>query len=230
MAIHLANRSADDDDLLLWADLIGGIRLGDPDLPSESAILHDKAIRLDRSLKVKARAQAAGQWSALSEAIFLVGRPSEAIRITEIMYHPTEDPGAEFIELCNIGQEPVDLNYMRFTAGITCEFSPFVLQPQQYAIVVKDIAGFESVYGPGHPVAGQYSGSLDNGGERIRLEDGLGQVVVDFTYDDSWYRSTDGGGYSLVLADPATDSANLSQRQSWRPSARPGGSPGRSDQ
>jgi len=230
LALQLINRSADDDDLLIWVELIGGIAVDDPEKVSSTAIQYAGPIRLDRSLRVRARAQAAGKWSAISEALFLVGWQPGAIRITEVMYHPISDPNAEFIELSNVGQAAVDLNFMRFTAGIDYTCGPYILQPGQYVLLVKDIKGFESAYGPGHTILGQYGGSLDNGGERIRLEDGFGQVVTEFTYDDGWYKPTDGAGYSLVLSEPTAGAIDLSSKQAWRQSIRPGGSPGRADQ
>ena len=76
-------------------------------------------------------------------------------------------------------------------------------------------------------MAGQYSGSLSNGGEQIRLCDALGRIIADFTYDDKWYPLTDGQGYSLTVLDVNADPSGLSSAGTWRPSARSGGSPGR---
>ena len=45
-----------------------------------------------------------------------------------------------------------------------------------------------------------------NSGERIELQDGIGQTVLDFRYLDSWYPQTDGDGLSLKVVDViATD-------------------------
>ena len=40
--------------------------------------------------------------------------------------------------------------------------------------------------------------------ESLVLEDALGVPIFEVTYRDSWYRETDGDGYSLVLVDLQT--------------------------
>jgi len=82
---------------------------------------------LGKSTRIKARAKSGSTWSALSDAVFAVGSVAENIRITEIMYHPPamgdpEDPNKEFIELKNIGPDPVNLNLVAFTNGIDFTF------------------------------------------------------------------------------------------------------------
>jgi hypothetical protein len=70
---------------------------------------------------------------------------------------------------------------------------------------------------------------LSNAGETLRLEDGLGQVIHQFTYDDAWIASTDGQGDSLTIVDLTADPAAWNDSQSWRPSRWRDGSPGRDD-
>jgi hypothetical protein len=99
-----------------------------------------------------------------------------------------------------------------------------------YVLVVKDTAAFEIKYGQNLNVAGQYNGSLDNGGERIRLLDAAGQVIHDFRYEDDWYESTDGSGYSLVVVDPVNSAGeDWADVDTWRVSSTLGGSPGTED-
>ncbi len=99
-----------------------------------------------------------------------------------------------------------------------------------YCLVVKDLAAFQAKYGLKLSVVGEYAGSLDNGGERIDLVDAVGQVIQSFAYDDCWFKSTDGSGYSLVIRDPkASDPNSLNDEEAWRPSTAVGGSPGRND-
>jgi hypothetical protein len=93
--------------------------------------------------------------------------------------------------------------------------------------VVRDVAAFEATYGPALPVAGQYEGALSNKGEHIRLVDAVDQVIHDFEYDDKWYKSTDGDGYSLVLTWPASyDPTQWGDQTLWSPSVALNGSPG----
>jgi len=127
------------------------------------------------------------------------------------MYHPQatgdpNDPNKEFVELWNIGPDPINLSLVSFTNGIDFTFGDLELPPDEFALVVRNQEVFLTEY-EGHPgiLAGEYSGKLDNGGERITLVDALGKTIQSFRYKDGWYDITDGGGFSLTIVDP-TDS------------------------
>ncbi len=232
LAIHGLNTSVGSSDFLISAELVAGeISQG---AVSPTAIPYAGPVPLKQSTRVKARAFA-GRWSALNEAVFAVGPVAESLRVSEIMYHPLdtgrpEDPNAEYIELTNIGNETINLNLVRFTDGIAYAFPGFELPARGYCLLVKDIAAFEAKYGVDLPVVGQYTGSLDNAGERIELVDASGRTVQRFEYDDNWFDITDGPGFSLTVKDPqAADAGNLDDKSAWRPSARAGGSPGTDD-
>jgi len=92
-------------------------------------------------------------------------------------------------------------------------------------LIVKNRAAFEARYGLGFPVAGEYSGKLDNAGERLVVVDGSGAVMVDFAYGTtgSWPASADGGGFSLEAVEPGLLSGVGSR---WRASSVAGGTPG----
>src|SRR5262249_13592809 len=134
-------------------------------------------------------------WSGPIAATYVVSTPTLAI--TELMYHPSPAGDAssaedfEFVELKNTGTQPVNLIGMRFTRGIDYTFSDTSgvtsLAPSAYVVLVKNRAAFSSRY-PNIPnIAGEYSGSLDNGGERITLEGALQEPILDFTYSNDWY-------------------------------------------
>jgi hypothetical protein len=222
LAIHGVNSSNASDDFLIVAELAAG--------RTRTPLEYKTAILLARSVHVKSRVLSGTTWSALNEATFAVGPVAEDLRISEIMYHPLEtEPNAEFVELRNIGSQTINLNLVRFTKGIDFTFGDVELQPGNVILVVKDAAAFVAKYGQGIPVAGTYTGSLDNGGERLRLEDAAGKVIHDFTYSDGWYKATDGGGFSLTVKDPAAigpDPASLDNKDLWRASAKLGGTPG----
>jgi hypothetical protein len=210
LAIHGLNISAGSSDFIISAELIAGQRSS----ASESRVLDG------------------GTWSALNETIVALGPVAEELRITEMMYHPqgtgdSNDPNEEFIELKNIGTETLNLNLVKFTNGIDFTFPDIDLAAGQYVVVVEDQQAFTARYGTDINIAGQYSGRLANDGERIRLEDAIGQTILDFEYRDNWYSMTDGKGYSLTIIDEAnTDPNHWNQEHSWRASAHPGGSPG----
>jgi len=53
-----------------------------------------------------------------------------------------------------------------------------ILQPGEYALLVGNPEAFESYYGTGLNVIGQYVGFLGNGGEKIKLEDNTNSTTV----------------------------------------------------
>jgi hypothetical protein len=197
---------------------------------------------------VRARAYDGVQWSALSDVTFLVDAeaPSSTnIVVSEIHYHPNvlpseillgynDDTFFEFLELQNIGPLAVDLMGLRFNRGVTWTFNgagalPRLLPPGGRAVVAGHPAAFELRHGTGIPLAGVFSGQLDNGGENLTLVDAAGTVIRDFAYDDAppWPVEPDGGGASLVLIRPET-LPDHAQASSWRASVS-GANPGAAD-
>ena len=172
-----------------------------------------------------------------------VGSPSLAqryLRITEIFYNPDPMPGNtnidaqsfEFLELRNIGPVSLDLRGVQFTDGVQFDFKTGAitnLAAGARMLVVSDTNAFALRYGSGLPVAGQYTGRLENNGEHLRLEDSYGETILDFSYDNTWYPITDGHGYSLVIVDDTMDWSLWGEETSWRPNGALGGTPGQSD-
>jgi len=157
--------------------------------------------------------------------------PVEFLRITEIHYNPAGSDDPEFIELRNIGTEPLDISGVVFTNGIGFTFPEgTVLGAGEYVVVVRDRTAFEQVYGQGLPVAGDFiSGGLSNSGERIELRDNAGIVILEFRFDDSWLAATDGGGASLTTVDDAASPDTWETASQWRVSSVPNGTPGAAD-
>jgi hypothetical protein len=211
----------------------------DPRLPgggiSPAATLYSGPITLDSSRRVLARAFHTNVWSAVSDATFIAGLPVP-LAVSEIMFNPEEPISGtnvsedfEYIEVHNLSGAPLSLAGMKFTRGITFDFPAVVLGGGQYGLVVKNLAAFQSRYGTGLNVLGQYTGSLSDDGENIRLLGPLGELIQSFEYDDQWFTLTDGLGFSLVPWDETEDSDVLSERRAWRPSGVLGGSPGAAD-
>ncbi len=187
-------------------------------------------LTLDHSLHIKARVYAVGVWSALHESVFAVGPIAESLRVSEIMYHPAADPNSEFLELVNAGSESIDLALSSIDKGIDICFDSIVLAPDERCVAVRNIDAFSAEY-PEYTgqIAGVYSGSLSDSGERIRLKDALGTAILDFEFKDSWFDITDGDGFSLVINDYSAVPEFWDEKSSWRPSANVGGSPGTDD-
>jgi len=228
LAIHGLNISATDSDFLISAELIAGRDDSDSSL-LPGVTKYTEPITLPHSAHVKARVLDGGTWSALSEAVFAVGPVAENLRITEIMYNP-QDPYGEFIELRNIGAETINLNLVSFTNGIDFTFPSLELAAGEHIIVAQDRNAFRARYGTAINIAGQYSGRLDNAGERIALADAIGRTILDFRYEDGWHSIADGEDFSLTIIDAGNyDPNSWDEKDSWRPSAYAGGSPGQDD-
>jgi hypothetical protein len=154
------------------------------------------------------------------------------------MYHPiasgTNDAeDFEFIELKNVGAQPLNLMGISFTNGISFTFTATNaitnLGPGQYLVLVANPAAFLSRYPTVTNVAGQYTGKLDTVGERLYLEGALKESILDFSYNGSWYPTADGEGFSLVIRNEYASFNTWTNPASWRPSTALNGSPGRAD-
>ena len=162
--------------------------------------------------------------------------------ITELNYSPygSADFGGsnfEFLELQNASPYPYDLSGLEFTDGIRFAFdegSP-VLEPEEFAVIARNQAAFETRYGADVRVVGEYAGGLNNEGELIVLQDASGDVIVELEYDDGdgWFNASDAYGPTLEVVDPSavpppgtarTD--YLSDPSNWQFSSVIGGTPG----
>jgi len=231
LAIHGLNVSRTSSDFIISAEFAAGHLTGgtSPGV-SDSGIEYTGPITLSKSTHLQARVLSGYNLSPLNEAVFATGPVKENLRITEIMYHPP-DPNTEYIELTNIGAETINLNLVKFTNGIDFTFDDIELAPGRYILVVKDESAFlDKCPAFSGLIAGQYTGSLNNAGEKIKLEDAVTQTIHAFRYKDNWYDTTDGLGFSLTVKDPVNaDINNYGGETNWRPSAAIGGSPGYDD-
>ena len=232
LAIHGLNCDPNDEDFYIDAELTLScvVPACDPEtaIVSANAHLYYDSIPIETTTHIKARTYLNGQWSALSEAVFAIANVNEQLRITELMYHPSDavDPNCEFIELANVGEVTIPLKGVCFTEGIQFECPDVELPPQARVVVVRNLVAFTDLYGDDVTVLGEYEGALSNSGERMVLIDALGQSILDFTYSDTWHPLTDGDGYSLEIVEPTADVTAWSQAASWRAGDWLHGSPG----
>lgn len=206
-----------------------------------TASVYSGPVTIQKATVVKARALVDGQWSALTEASFVLRTPP--VRVSELMYHPQDPPAGsrydaeafEFLELTNISAtESVDLTGLQFVDGIGFTFSAGTLAPGKQVVIARDAAAFAERYGNQVPVAGEYGKTpedykLSNAGETLKLVDRFGTVIQEFTYRDSWYPRTDGQGYSLNVRNLSADVAQWSEALNWRESSSVNGTPSRPD-
>jgi len=230
LAIQGLNATTVDSDFLISAELIADKSItprGGGSLPN--VFQYTGPVTLDHSTHIKACIFRGDTWSSLNEAIFAIDPLAANLRITEIMYNPY-NPNTEYVELENIGAETINLNLAKFTNGIDFTFPNMELAGNEYVVVVQDREAFETRYGTALNIAGEYSGRLNDAGERIKLEDAIGQTILDFAYRDGWRSITDGDGFSLTMIDPAnTAPYDWNEKDSWRASAYLSGSPGEDD-
>ena len=217
LAIHLLNSGVNSSDILCIPQLI------------ISQTGQDEGVPIDETVDLRVRAKSGQTWSALNQAIFTSNSVKNSLRITEIMYNPANS-GGEYIELKNIGSEPINLYLCQFTDGVDFTFPDMDLSPGETILVVEDESEFLDSYSSSSVIfniAGEFENGtgLSNGGEEIVLRDAIGQEIHDFDYEDL-YPITDGLGFSICINEPS--SANLDDwdnPNNWSPSTQLGGNP-----
>ncbi len=144
------------------------------------------------------------------------------LRVTEMMYNPATTAQSEYIEFRNTSDAtatPVslDLSGVTFKSGITFTFAAgTTLAPGAFLIIVENEAKFIAQFS-GVPVAGTYTGKLDNGGERLRFDlPGFNIAILDFTCADGWHPSTDGGGDALQIVSATASPAQWDVKEGWQ--------------
>ncbi len=194
-------------------------------------------VTVTSNVRIVARAKGPNGWkntfSGPNAATFVIQLPS--LRITEIMYNPlAPTPGGpytssdfEYIEVTNAGGTPLSVNQFTLSGGIDFTFPNIILSVGQSAVIVANVAAFQSRYGTGVNVIGTFTGHLGNGGDHVALIGALQETIQDFSYNNSWYPATDGNGFSLVAVDAPANGGNSAS--DWRPSSKVGGSPGEVD-
>lgn len=158
---------------------------------------------------------------------------AENLTVSKIHYHPAAASATEieagfpsrgdfeFLELLNLSEDTIDLSGLRLGDGVYFEFadaSIIHLDPGQRLFLVKNTEAFVMRYGSGLPVAGNFTGSLSNDGERLEIVDESNQVIQDLIYNDRepWPEEADGKGRYLVLK--TTQKAGPDNPEQWRAS------------
>ena len=227
----------------------------DPRAPggSSAGTAYSVPISITQNTLIKARAGSGAPftnapnswpWSPMSEALFIVD--PAPLAVTEIMYHPRPPEGAEelafatsdfeWVEIQNTSGAPCQLVGVQMLDGVDFDFttsSDLTLAARAYGVIVSNLDAFKARYSnwASLNLLGEFDGSLSNGGEQIELgypAIGIGPLAA-FEYDDDWFPSTDGEGFSLVLNDPQAAPASWDNITAWRHSSAVDGSPGVAD-
>jgi hypothetical protein len=160
-----------------------------------------------------------------------------AIVVTEIMYRPRkmrfaenldprkggywwedgDDPDGEYVEIYNRGATTVDLSGWSFNDGLSFAFGAGTqLGSGEYLVVCGNAATVGASYAIDN-VVGDFTGQLNDGGERLTLVDDRGLVVDTVRYRDEhpWPIGPDQTGQALELLDPLSDN---DRADNWRTS------------
>ncbi len=119
--------------------------------------------------------------------------------ISEIMYNPDgptlgDDDQYEWIELCNVGAVPLQLDGMMISDGGNQLFiESFLLDASSRAVAVADEQSFTEAYGPGIaiiPWDGVWT-KLSNTSDTLLLYSSTGEVLDELVYSDTWGLAAD---------------------------------------
>jgi hypothetical protein len=206
---------------------------GSPSAPASTA--SDTGFAdIHTTTRIAARILDGGAWSPLHEITLSVRDDLGGLKVTEIHYHPL-DRGLvdgrefEFIELKNTSGSPLNLTEAAFVNGIDYTFpAGVVLDAGKFVVLASNSVEFRYRYA--FQPFGEYSGQLDNNGERIVLTSAAGDTVIHVRYNDKapWPEEPDSLGFSLVSREfnPTGDSDDPAY---WRASRLVHGSPGKDD-
>ncbi len=184
-------------------------------------------------VRVKTRSVAAGEWSPLQEATFVVDADAASagnLLVSEIHFSPAGSREEGFIELMNVGPRAVDLRGVRIDGDVRFVFpedTPLLL-PGQRLVLVENAEAFATQHATA--VAGTYTGKLSaTDGSLTLLTPALGLIeTASFDSTGAWPLQTVTEGYSLVRVRPL-DRPHGGLSSSWRLSTEPGGNPGTGD-
>lgn len=133
---------------------------------------------------------------------------SAQVVINELMYHAPEDlDDLQYVELHNVGREPVDLSGWSFSKGIQFVFpSGTTIEPQGFVVVCQNAKRFQEFYSV--PVVGEFSSKLKQSGERVELINASGKSIDSVKYSDRapWPEGPDGHSGSLERICPTASS------------------------
>ena len=143
----------------------------------------------------------------------LASAASAQVVISEIHYHPVEEPAFnadgtpfltltndmhEFVELQNAGANTVDLSGWTLAGGISYTFpTNTTIASGAFRVIAKNPTRLATVYSlTASNVLGPYSGYLGNGSDTVRVRDASGNAIDSVTYDSKfpWAQSADALG------------------------------------
>ncbi len=164
---------------------------------------------------------------AINEAVNVKNKD---ILFTEIFPDPSPMvglPNAEFVEIYNRSQSPVNMLGWKLSDGSSTAIFPSQnILPGEYWIVTASASAnlFTSF---GKTIGLSNFPTLNNGGESLTLKTGANQILDSINYTLEWYRDGDKqeGGWTLELIDPNNPCGEF---DNWTASeSTKGGTPGK---
>src|SRR4030095_6273962 len=154
--------------------------------------LYSGPLPITANARVFARARAATatwqgvNWSGPTVGTYVTATPK--LGITELMYTPAPPPAGsqylsddfEYLEVKNIGTTTLNLQRFRIRGGLDYEFPNVSLNAGQVGIIVANTAAFQSRYGTGGLILGQYTNRLGNEGDHLVPEGSMQETTLDF--------------------------------------------------
>lgn len=141
-----------------------------------------------------------------------------SIVINEINYHSGEEDSGDWVEFHNYGDNKIDLSNWVFMDDKNSHKylipQNTILNPNSYLVLVNDREKFNKIYGSDIKPVGEFSFSLDNKSDIVRLFDSKFKEIDFVEYKDTtpWSTFADGNGGSLLLMDYTKDNSLAS---SW---------------
>lgn len=190
-------------------------QLGFRPFPGDAVSLTVSGILLDAvRAKRTGRARSGEKWLVPTAATFGAANTfalHTEVAINELMYHappfsstpttPVTNNPLEWIELKNRTALPVDLSGWNMDGEVKFTFPPNTTLAANGFLVIAGAGGT-----PPAGSIGPFSGSLNNSGGRIELEDASGNPADEVRYYGAGW--SDGGGSSAELRDSRADHAS----------------------
>ena len=152
------------------------------------------------------------------------GAADSILVFNEVHYNPADDLSeSEWIEFHNLNGVNVDISGWKLRGGVDYDFPEgTVVEGHGFLLIAADPDNRNL---SGKSVLGPFQGSLNNGGELLRIEDRDGRTMDTLAYDDAgdWPVGPDGSGVTLAKLNQET--AN-SDPKNWVASRYVGGTPG----
>jgi hypothetical protein len=237
LSIHAVNISIQSSDFLI-SPILTIAKQTNSGIVSPDAKLYQSPIIINETTTIKARTLNNNNWGVLSEAKFIIDENLSNLKVTELHYHPLDEivgqdtisgKEYEFIEIKNIGSTDLNLSGSSFIDGIAYTFPQgSIIFAGEFLVLSSNSEMFLNRYG--FSSFDQYSGSLDNSGERIAFINAASEEVIAFVYNDKlpWPEEADGDGYSLV-SERTNPIGNPNDVNYWTLSGKINGSPLQND-